>query len=392
MSDLETRLRDTLTERAGAAAPDATRARRRCAPTAAATSYDLGGRGCRGRGRGSAAGPRPARRRSSDGGGRVADEPTATSGLPPGVIETGYRAESWHDVTFEVPVRLGLRRDSGWCAGGATLAEAGCGRRPAGHGRAAIACTSRERATASPSGHWSPPRSTRRTPAATSGSTTPRSADVRRRTPTAPGWASGTTTTPSSPSRPPTGPITRRLVDSVQPLHRPRPQRLPGDARRGRGARAPLPYDAFSICRYGDRGPALGEPAARSGGRVATSEDAIFSSPRRTADYDCPTEDDLSPIGRCSPAGGYVATAVTDAACPGWNGLFLDGVVRDLTPRPLRHLDLWQLPVRSRSDQAPAIGLAHLVDAEGEEGEGEDHHQHVGVELVAPLDRACGRC
>lgn len=115
MSDLEARLRDTLTERAGAA-PDAlglaTGARRRlrrrrttwavaaAAVVAAVVPFGL------------SLAP------GTDGTGRAADEPTATSGLPPGVIETGYRAESWHDVTFEVPVGWGYGGVYGWCAGG----------------------------------------------------------------------------------------------------------------------------------------------------------------------------------------------------------------------------------------------------------------------------------
>ncbi len=122
MSDLETRLRDTLSERAGAA-PDAlglaTGARRRlrrrrttwavAAAAVVAAGVPLGL---------SQLAP------SSDGGGRIADEPTATSGLPPGVIETGYRAESWHDVTFEVPVDWGYGGTSAWCSLGATPDEA----------------------------------------------------------------------------------------------------------------------------------------------------------------------------------------------------------------------------------------------------------------------------
>ena len=135
MSDLETRLRDTLSERAGAA-PDAlglaTGARRRlrrrrttwavaaAAVVAAGVPVGL-----------SQLAP------SSDGGGRIADEPTATSGLPPGVIETGYRAESWHDVTFEVPVDWGYGGTSGWCAlGGDTREARARGRHPPRHGRA----------------------------------------------------------------------------------------------------------------------------------------------------------------------------------------------------------------------------------------------------------------
>ena len=85
----------------------APRARRRGAAPAAATSYEWGSWPRRRRRRGGAARPQPASGSRATAADRTADEPTATSGLPPGVIETGYRAESWHDVTFEVPVDWG---------------------------------------------------------------------------------------------------------------------------------------------------------------------------------------------------------------------------------------------------------------------------------------------
>ena len=43
--------------------------------------------------------------------------------------------------------------------------------------------------------------------------------------------------------------------------------------------------------------------------------------------------------------GGYVGTVVTDAACEGFNGIFLSGTVRDLTDAARRRVDLSQLPV-----------------------------------------------
>jgi hypothetical protein len=136
---------------------------------------------------------------------------------------------------------------------------------------------------------------------------------------------------------------TRRLVDSIERFTGADPNRCPATLGEAEAATAGAPYDTFSICRYGpdDRLEAsrklIGTPAI-------VAQDEIFSSPRRTADYDCPTEDGLSRTALLS-SGGYVATAVTGAACPGWNGLFMSGVVRDLTPEAERHLDLAQLPV-----------------------------------------------
>ncbi len=105
MSDFESRLRDTLDERA-ASAPDAIgladgarrRLRRRRTTWAVATAAVVAaamplGLSLVGGGAGGGTGP--------------ADDPAVDSGLPPGVIEWGYRAESWHDVTFEVPVEWG---------------------------------------------------------------------------------------------------------------------------------------------------------------------------------------------------------------------------------------------------------------------------------------------
>jgi hypothetical protein len=308
MSDLEARLRDTLSERAGAA-PDAlglaTGARRRlrrrrttwavAAAAVVAAGVPLGL---------DQLGP------SSDGGGRVADEPTATSGLPPGVIETGYRAESWHDVTFEVPVDWGYGGTSGWCAGGGAAPVGAVVARP-DTVVPAIAC--------SPANGYGvtvgPLVAASFDPARPSGDVwqyDAADADVVT-------YPDGTwlgfwydddaIVTVATPDRA----ETRRLVDSVQ--------RFTGVD----------PHDCPAT---------LGEAEAAT----ITEPYATFSSPRRTADYDCPTEDDLSRIALLS-SGGYVATAVTEASCPGWNGLFRSGVVQDLTPEALRHLDLSQLPV-----------------------------------------------
>lgn len=337
MSDLEARLRDTLTERAGAA-PDAlglaTGARRRlrrrrttwavAAAAVVAAGVPLG---------------LTQLAPSSDGGGRVADEPTATSGLPPGVIETGYRAESWHDVTFEVPVDWGYGGVSGWCADGGELEDV-----PAVVNRPdtlvpAIAC--------SPSSGYG----------VSVGSSASFGAAVKS------GYVWQYDTAGADVAMYPDGAwlgvwyddevvvtvsardqaTARRLVDSVRRFTGVDPNDCPATLGEAEAATITESYATFSICRYGPD-DLLTASRRLIGTESSVAQDAIFSSPRKTRMVDCPTEDDLSRTALLS-SGGYVATAVTGAVCEGWNGLFASGVERDLTPEALRHLDLSQLPV-----------------------------------------------
>ncbi|HEV2798432.1 MAG TPA: hypothetical protein VGV65_12505 [Nocardioides sp.] len=336
MSDLEARLRDTLSERA-AAAPDATglaagarrRLRRRRTTWAVAVTAVVAAAVPLGLSR---LAPMP------DGAGRVADEPTATSGLPPGVIETGYRAESWHDVTFEVPADWGYGGVSGWCAGGGDLTGA---REVVGRPDTvvpAIACSP-------PNGYGVTVGSAAAyDPAIPSGSVwqyDAAGADVVTYPDGA--WLGSwyddeVVVTVTARDRA----TAQRLVDSVGSFTGADPNDCPatlGEAEALTGSTS----DAFSICRY-DADDLLSASRRFVGIEARGPETAIFSSPRRTVDYDCPAEDGLSHTVLLS-GGGYVATAVTGAACPGWNGLFMNGVVRDLTPEAERHLDLGQLPV-----------------------------------------------
>jgi hypothetical protein len=115
MSDLETRLRDTLAERAGAA-PDAgglalgarrrlrrrrtTRALVAAAVVAAAVPVGLG-----------------------LGGGDPAPDTSPVASEPPPVAD-GFRAETWRDLTFEVPEEWG-QGGSDWCVTGETYEQVG---------------------------------------------------------------------------------------------------------------------------------------------------------------------------------------------------------------------------------------------------------------------------
>ena len=117
MSDFETRLRDVLDERAGSA-PDATelargahrRLRRRRTTWAVATAAVVA----------VAAVPMAL---AFDGGGPARDDSAPVAKEPPAAAD-GFRAETWRDLTLEVPDDWG-HGGSDWCVGGATLAEAG---------------------------------------------------------------------------------------------------------------------------------------------------------------------------------------------------------------------------------------------------------------------------
>ena len=337
MSDLETRLRDTLAERASAA-PDALglaagarrRLRRRRTTWAVAAAAVV-----------AAAVPLGLTQLSpsSDGGGPVADEPTATSGLPPGVIETGYRAESWHDVTFEVPVDWGYGGVSGWCAGGSELtATVEVVDRP-DTVVPAIACTPEN-------GYGVTVRAFAGSdPAHPSGSVWQYDAtgtDVAVHPDGAwlGTWYDGeVVVTVSARDRA----TAQRLVGSVERFTGADPNNCPPTLGEAEAATTTESYETFSICRYGPD-DLLGASRRFVGIEARAPQETIFASPRRTVDYDCPREDDLSHVALLS-SGGYVATAVTGASCPGWNGLFMDGADRDLTPEALRHLDLERVPL-----------------------------------------------
>ena len=339
MSDLETRLRETLAERAGAA-PDglglATGARRRwrrrrttwavAAAAVVAAGVPLGL---------SQLTP------SSDGSGRIADEPTATSGLPPEVIEMGYRAESWHDVTFEVPADWGYGGATAWCTAGDTPEEAlPLVTRPDSI-TPAIACSpaSGYGVTVGPDVLLDPAYM------AGSGEVFQYVDDdpEQQQLPEGAWVAYATVREVAVTVVTDDESLTRRIVDSVERFIGRDPNGCPTTLGEAEAALTTDTYQSFSICHYG-RDDLLTASRRLIGTESQVAEDAIFSSPRKTRMVDCPTEDDLSRTALLS-SGGYVATAVTGAVCEGWNGLFASGVERDLTPEALRHLDLGQLPV-----------------------------------------------
>ena len=336
MTDFESRLRDTLdTHAADAPAPvglvDGARRRLRrrrttwavaaVAVVAAAVPVGL-----------SAVRPGP------DGPAGVAGEPVASAGLPDGVIEWGYRAESWHDLTFEVPVDWGYGGPSAWCVSqGPGQNSQPVVARP-DIAVPAIACV----------------------PAIGYGVNVASAATYDAANPSGSVWqydsdgvdqqmypdgawlgvwyGADLVVTVVTPDRE----LTRRIVDSVQRFTGADPNGCPATLGEAEAMTGRDGYASLSICRYGpdDR---LTASRRLIGPDMQAAETAIYSSPRRTAAVDCPTEEDLSRIALLTE-GAYVATAVTGAACDGWNGLFMSGTERDLTPEALRVLDLDRLP------------------------------------------------
>ena len=117
MSDLEQRLTEALTEGAqgapnvsglSSAARSRARSRRRTrfAGAAAAVALAVGVPTAIVATQGS----------DSDGPSRVANDTKADPGVP-----DGYRVESWHDVSIEVPDTWGYGSHDSWCAGGGSL-------------------------------------------------------------------------------------------------------------------------------------------------------------------------------------------------------------------------------------------------------------------------------
>jgi hypothetical protein len=333
MSDFESRLRETLAERADAA-PDAhgladgarRRLRRRrttwavvagAAVVAAAVPLGLGQLGPEG---------------GSDG-----VEDSGVAGDPVPQVESGYRTESWHDVTFEVPVDWGYGGTTAWCTAGAIPAEV----RPvitrpdtgvarircspgSGYGVTIGSATGFDAAYAS--GHvWQYD-----------------AAGVEEVMYPDGAWLgfwydTDTVVTVVAQDRD----TARRVVDSVHEIEEVDANECPPRVDDAMG-RMSSTSDALSICRFDEVGWLTA--SRRLVGRAAErADEAIFSTPDREGGTPCP-DGPPAPSAVVLKGGGYIATVVTDAACEGDNGVFLSGAVREVDDGVRRALDLTRLP------------------------------------------------
>lgn len=340
MSDVEARLRAVLLERADDA-PDAiglahgarqrlrrrrtTRAVLAAAVLAAAVPLGLGQLSPRSGGQ-------------TDGRPDAADEPTATSEMAPGVTERGHRAESWHDVTFEVPVEWGYDSTAAWCADSGTLDGAPpVITRPDTISRMILCPTDGYGVTVGPADAYDPVHP--------SGHVWQYESDGVDQ-PTYPDGAwlgawydDGTVVTVATPDPD----ATRRIVDSVRRFTGADPNGCPARLGEAEASAGDDSNDSLSICRYGPD-DLLAASRRLVGPDMQEAETAILSTPvRRTAGPDCPTEPDLSRTALLEN-GTYIATAVTDADCDGWNGIFMSGAEREVTEEARQALDLNRLP------------------------------------------------
>ena len=334
--DWESRLRDTLTERAqdapvshGLADGARRRLRRRrttgavLAVAAVAAVVPLGMTWLSG---------------SDDGAAPVVDEPTTTataSSPASGVIETGYRAESWHDVTFEVPVEWGYGGTTAWCAG-ADSPEAALPvvARP-DTVTLSIACNPTEGygVTVGPADFYE----------AGSGDVFQYSAAGNDQ----PRYPDGTwvsvwydeevAVTVATPDRA----LTDRIVGSVQTVDGVDPNECPPSSDGVEDLRDST-SDSLSICRYDEDG-ALTASRRLIGEESQDAQTTIMSAPRRVRDIDCPDEGP-TPVTVLLQGGGYVGRILTEATCEGANGIFVGGEDMELDEAALRVVDLTRLP------------------------------------------------
>lgn len=336
MNDFETRLREVLDERS-AMAPEPhgladgarQRLRQRRTTWAVAAAAVV-----------AAAVPVGLSQLGPDGTTGVADDPTvATSGLPPGVMEWGYRAESWHDVTFEVPVEWGYGGATAWCTVGETPDEAlPLVSRPGsvtpaidcspGSGYGVTIGSAAAFDPANPSGFvWQYD---------TEGVDTAMYPDGA--------WLglwydTDTVVTVIAGDRA----TAQRLVDSVRRFEGADPNECPARLSEAEAeAMWNSTSDSFSICRY-DEADRLTASRRFIGVDSQDVQTAILSAPIRRIDYDCP---DPGPLPRTVllQGGGYIGTVVTDSACEGDNGFFMSGVVREADAGVRAAVDLTRLP------------------------------------------------
>ncbi|SEC49120.1 hypothetical protein SAMN04489844_2394 [Nocardioides exalbidus] len=316
-SDLEARLRDALGEHA-AAAPDATglaagarrRLRRRrttlavavAGVVAAAVPWGLTALG--------------------DGGGSGTGDPDGTrvATQPPVAIPQGFRAETWHDLTFDVPDDWS-HGGTDWCAFDGTLGDAP---------RVARPDTVAFRIGCSPTHGWGA------TIGVLDGEEPPyASGDVWQawfegEDPDYPDgtwmgyWQDGQDTVVVAT---PDEALTRRIVDSVRRFVGVDPHGCPatlGDAEALTSSDSPL-----TLCRY-DAQDLLAASGTWTGGAAASRWTTLEQAPVATLDSGCANQS-LSSRIVVLDADGYRGTGVVDGCRKGL-GLYFDGSTRKLTP------------------------------------------------------------
>ena len=317
MSDFESRLRDTLTERS-ASAPGAAgladgarrRLRRRrttwtvasAAAVAAAVSVGLG-------------------LWAGGGGPGAVDDPTVAS-EPPAGVEAGFRVETWRDLTFEVPAEWGHGGTTAWCTEPGPVEDS----RPVVTRPdavvALIACTPGNGYGAT----ISPP--TAITPAYDSGHVWQYQAEgVDEAVYPDDAWMGywydrSDIVTVVTPDRA----LTRRIVDSVRRYVGVDPNGCPTDLADAEATTSSVRQ--LTLCRY-DVQDQLSASGSWSGEQAEARLELLSDGPVLPESAGCT---DQQPTGRIAVLGteGYLATAVVEG-CAERRGIYFSGSVRRIT-------------------------------------------------------------
>ncbi len=322
MSDVESLLRDTLTERS-ASAPDATgladgarrRLRRRRTTRTIASAAVVAAVVA-------AAVPLGLRLWGGDGGPGAVDGPTVAS-EPPAGVEAGFRVETWRDLTFEVPDDWGHGSTTAWCTRPGPVEESRpVVARPDGV-VAMIACTPGNGYGATIS---SPVMIT---PTYDSGSVWQYDTQgVDEAVYPDDAWLGywydeSDLVTVVTPDRA----LTRRIVDSVRRWKGVDPNGCPLDL--GSAEATTSGERELTLCRY-DSEEQLSASGSWSGEEAEARLEALSDAPALPESGACT---DQQPTGRIAVLGpeGYLGTAVVEG-CPERQGIYFSGSARRITP------------------------------------------------------------
>lgn len=257
----------------------------------------------------------------SPDGGVAAGGTTPQPSVPP----AGWRVETWHDVTLQVPDDWGHGGVDDWCADGTSLAEAHPGVVRPDTVVLSIGCTPATGygVTFGPADGFDA--------AYASGHVWQYDAEgVDQQVYPAGAWlgvwyGAETVVTVATPDRS----LTRRVVDSVRSVDGADPHGCPPDLGAAEAARrSPTAAVGVSLCRY-DETDRLASSSRRLDAAAARTMAILTSAPVRTGVGRCA---DPVPGGRTAVLedGAYVATVVIDT-CEGWDGVFFSGVAREVT-------------------------------------------------------------
>jgi hypothetical protein len=318
MSDFESRLRDTLEERA-AAAPGATgladgarrRLRRRRTTWTVASAAAV-----------AAAVPLGLSLWGGDGGPGAVD-PTVASDVPV-AVEPGFRVETWRDLTFEVPAEWRHGGTTAWCTQPGPVEES----RPVVTRPDVvvpmIACT-----PGSGYGATISPPTTMISPAYDSGHVWRYDTEGVDEAAYPDGawlgyWYDGTdVVTVATPERE----LTRRIVDSVRRYEGADPNGCPPDLSEAEATTSSV--RDLTLCRY-DGQDLLSASGSWSGEEADVRLEALSDGAALPESGGCT---DQEPTGRIAVLGseGYLASAVVEG-CAERHGIYFSGSARRITP------------------------------------------------------------